>query len=54
MNLNEYLDQISKEGIQLSVDNDNIRVRAPKGKFTEQHRETFSVYKKEILLVFHF
>ena len=49
MNLNEYIDQLSNQGVQLSAENNNIRIRAPKNVLTKQHYEMLSQYKKDIL-----
>lgn len=49
MNVSELLTNLSRQGIQLSSDNDKLRIHSPKGVLTPQLREDIATYKTDIL-----
>ncbi len=53
MTLNELLAQLSKRGVNLWADNDQLRVRAQKGALTPELRDSLAEHKAELLLLLH-
>jgi len=49
MNVTELLSQMAREGVQLSVEGDQLNVRAPKGVLTSTLTSHLTQYKTEIL-----
>ncbi|NEO45947.1 MAG: AMP-binding protein, partial [Moorea sp. SIO4A3] len=49
MNLNQVLSQIASKGIRLSAEGEQLKIRAPKGKLTQQTRELIAQNKAELL-----
>lgn len=49
MSLEGLLSELSQLGIKVSAENDRLRVRAPKGKFTPELQETVRQSKPELL-----
>ncbi|MEO0377498.1 MAG: condensation domain-containing protein, partial [Cyanobacteria bacterium P01_A01_bin.17] len=49
MSLEGLLSELSQLGIKVSAENDRLRIRAPKGKFTPELQETLKQSKPELL-----
>lgn len=49
MNTSELLANLTQQGVQLSVDNDKLNIRSPKGVLTPEIREELAAHKSEIL-----
>ncbi|PSF37563.1 hypothetical protein C7H19_10385 [Aphanothece hegewaldii CCALA 016] len=51
MSLQELLNELAEKGVQLKVEENNLRIRAPKNSLSEHHRNQLSEYKEEIILL---
>ena len=51
MKLNELLSELSKQGVKLWADGDQLRIRAPKGVLTSKLRDSLVECKAELLLL---
>ncbi|ARV58020.1 non-ribosomal peptide synthase [Nostocales cyanobacterium HT-58-2] len=49
MNVSEFLENLTQQGIQLWADNGKLKVNSPKGLLTEEQRTELAKYKTEIL-----
>src|SRR5712692_10140828 len=49
MNVTELLSEMAREGVQLSVEGDQLNVRAPKGVLTSTLASRLTQHKTEIL-----
>ncbi|AOY83391.1 non-ribosomal peptide synthetase [Moorena producens JHB] len=49
MNLNQVLSQLANQGVKIWAEDDKLKVRAPKGRLTEETRELISKNKTELL-----
>ncbi|HEY9800051.1 MAG TPA: condensation domain-containing protein, partial [Leptolyngbyaceae cyanobacterium] len=49
MNLKQFVADLAFQGVKLSVENNELRVRAPKGVLTPANRELLAKHKAEIL-----
>ncbi len=49
MNLNTFLDELARQGVQLEAEGDQLRVRARPGVLTAELRTQISEYKAELL-----
>ncbi|MDF5736629.1 MULTISPECIES: amino acid adenylation domain-containing protein [unclassified Nostoc] len=51
MKLNQFLSELSKQGVKLWVDGDELRIRAPKGVLTQTQRELLALHKTELVML---
>lgn len=51
MKTQNLLEKLQKRGIELKVDDDNLRYRAPKGALTDDLRQAMKVHKAKILVL---
>jgi amino acid adenylation domain-containing protein len=51
MNINQLLGEISSQGVQLSADGEQIRIRAPKGSLSTALRDSLLEHKQELILL---
>ncbi|MEB3282360.1 MAG: hypothetical protein VKK42_25925 [Lyngbya sp.] len=49
MKLHQLLTELSHQGVKLWAEGDQLRLRAPKGVLTDQHRRSISALQPELL-----
>lgn len=52
MSLQELLNELAQKNVQLSIDGDNLKIRAAKNSLSEQNRLKIAEYKEEIIKLF--
>lgn len=49
MDITLFIHELSKKGIKLSLDNNDLKIQAPKGSISNEIKEKLTVYKSEII-----